>query len=42
MQCLKDNHSLELLKTHHRELKVEDVNTVRRAKNLPELRHEYK
>ena len=50
MQCLKDNHYLELLGTHHRELKdfefmityvVEDVNTVRRAKNLPELRQEY-
>ena len=42
LQCLKDNHSLELLRTHHRELDVEDVNTVRREKNLPELRHEQK
>ena len=37
VQCLKDNNSLELLRTHHRQLDVEDVNTVRRAKNLPEL-----
>ena len=42
LQCLKDNHSLELLRTHHRELDVEDVNIVRREKNLPELRHEQK
>ena len=39
VQRLKDNNSLELLRTHH-ELNVEDVNTVRRAKNLPELVHE--
>ena len=38
VRCLKHNHSLELLTTHHqRKLNVEDVNTVRRAKNLPEL-----
>ena len=37
VQCLKDNHSLERLRTHHYDLDVEDVKTVRRAKNLPEL-----
>ena len=43
VRCLKDNHSLELLSTHHHgKLNVEDVNTVRRANNLPKLRHEYK
>ena len=42
VQCLKDNNSLERLITHHRTLNVEDVNTVRRTKNLPELVHEYK
>ena len=36
-QCLKDNNSLERLRTPHDNLDVEDVNTVRRAKNLPEL-----
>ena len=54
VQCLKDNHSLELLRTSHNkldvllrtdhaygELDVEDVNTVRRAKDLPRLRHEW-
>ena len=40
VQCLKHNHSLELLRTGHRELNVEDVNTVRREKDLPQLRHE--
>ena len=41
VQRLKDNHSLEWLRTHHHgELDVEDVNTVRRAKDLPQLRHE--
>ena len=40
VQCLKDNNSLELLRTYH-ELDVKDLNTVRRAKNLPELRHEH-
>ena len=38
VECLKDNVSLELLRTHHCELNVEDINTVRRAINLPELR----
>ena len=38
VRCLEDNNSLERLRTHHGgELNVEDVNTVRRAKNLPEL-----
>ena len=42
VQCLKDNHSLELLRTYHGTLDVEDVNTVRRVKNLPQLQqHEY-
>ena len=41
VQCLKDNHSLVLLRTHHRELDVEDINTVRREKDLPELHHKY-
>ena len=40
VQCLKDNHSLELLKTYCI-LDVEDVNTVRREKNLPQLQHEW-
>ena len=40
VQCLKDNNSLELLRTHH-ELDVEDVNTVRGVKNIPKLQHEY-
>ena len=40
VRCLEDNNSLELLRTGHRELNVEDVNTVRRAKELPHLRHE--
>ena len=39
VQCLKDNHSLELLRTY-RKLDVADVNTARRAKNLPQLVHE--
>ena len=37
VRCLKDNHSLERLRTHHGTLDVEDVNTVRRANNLPQL-----
>ena len=41
VQCLKDNHSLERLRTHYGKLDVEDVNTVRRAKNLPELYSNY-
>ena len=40
VQCLKDNHSLELLRTY-RTLNVLDVNIARRAKNLPQLRNEY-
>ena len=39
VQCLKDNHSLELLRTY-RKLDVEDVNTMRRENKLPQLRHE--
>ena len=40
VQCLKDNHSLEWLRTRQ-QLDVEDVNTVRRANNLPQLQHEW-
>ena len=40
VQCLKDNHSLERLRTHHGKLDVKDVNTVRRENNLPKLVHE--
>ena len=40
VQCLKDNNSLELLRTYH-QLDVEDVNTVRRVKNIPKLQHKY-
>ena len=36
VQCLKHNHSLERLRTHHGKLNVEDVNTVR-AKYRPKL-----
>ena len=40
VQCLKDNNYLKLLRTPHRALDVEDVNTVRRANDLRRLRHE--
>ena len=41
VQCLKDNNSLELLRTHHGELDLKHVNTVRREKDLPQLQHEW-
>ena len=40
VQCLKDNHSLVMLRTHHAQLNIEDVNTVRRVKRCPELHYE--
>ena len=40
VQCLEDNHSLELLETFLDSLDVEGVNTVRRINKHPELQHE--
>ena len=39
VQCLKENHSLEVLNTFCHELDMEAINTVRRSKNIPELQH---
>ena len=39
VRCLKDNHSLIMLITHHDNLDVAVANTVRRERNIPELQH---